>query len=161
MRATYATARVAQPLPEPDPMTEIPHLDVGAPGTLDVVFCRDFVAESVMPARYSFAQVPKGEPSADQLIKAMINFELHGLMDCAYDLAVHFRERLRERLDADKAADLLLARAPHARNTADVVNCLRMIAQLRSLPLATGSRAIGFARAVFADLHKRSEPTQP
>ena len=103
----------------------------------------------------------QGEPSADQLIKAMINFELHGLMDCAYDLAVHFRERLRERLDADKAADLLLARAPHARNTADVVNCLRMIAQLRLLPLATGSRAIGFARAVFADLRKRSEPTQP
>jgi FkbM family methyltransferase len=171
-RAAYATARAARPLPDPDPMREIPHLDVGAPGTLDVVFCRDFVAESVMPERYSFAQVPKAEPSADQLIKAMINFELHGLMDCAYDLVVHFRERLEERLDVDKAAELLLARAPHARNTVDVVNCLRMIAQLRSLPPdATSARSIKAALspaplppaqtvAEAAGLRKRGQPTQ-
>ncbi len=133
-RATYAKARAAHPLAEPDPMTEIPHLDIGAPGTLDVVFCRDFVAESRQPGAYEFSLVPDKAPSVDQLIKAMINFELHGLMDCAYDIAAQFRENLQTRLDVDKATELLLTRAPHARNTADVVNCLRMVAQLRSLP---------------------------
>jgi FkbM family methyltransferase len=181
-RASYAMARAEHPLAEPDPLTAIPHLDIGAPGTLDVVFCRDFVAESAKLERYSFSQVPKTEPSVDALIKAMINFELHGLMDCAFDLAVHFRERLQSRFNVDKAAELLLARAPHARNTADVVNCLRMVAQLRSMlvdAVSQGSFPSGsepgkavsqtdgelgqthrsaFARAIFAELEEHRAP---
>jgi FkbM family methyltransferase len=131
-RPPYQAARAAVPWGEPDPFMEIPHLDVGAPGTLDVVFCRDFVAEATEPSRYSFAQIPGAAPKVDQLIKAMINFELHGLMDCAYHIAMHFRDLLQTRLDINKTAELLLIRPPHARNTADVVNCLSMIAQLRS-----------------------------
>ena len=132
----FRAARAANPLPKPDPMTEVPHLDVGRPGTIDAVFCRDFVAEAVNPTQYYFAEVPQGPPSVDRLIKTMINFELHGLMDCAVEIAVHFRPQLQDRFPVDTAIDLLLRRPPHARNTADVVNCLSMIAELRSLLIA-------------------------
>jgi FkbM family methyltransferase len=188
-RSSYANARARHPLTEPDPLKAIPHLDVGAPGTLDVVFCRDFVAESAMTGQYSFSQVPEAEPTVDRLIKAMINFELHGLMDCAFDIAVHFRERLQPRLDVRKATELLLEPAPHARNTVDMVNCLKMVAQLRSGLLASASfgkpdplprsamtieaekvgpardnpsagREPAFARAVFTDLQRRCAPPQ-
>ena len=131
-RPSYQAARAAQPLMEPDPLTDVPHLDVGALGPLDVILCRDFVAEKHHPENYQFSGVPTGRPSVDQLIKAMINFELHGLMDCAYDLAVEFRDELGSRLDVDKVAELLLMKPPHARNTVDVTNCLRMIGQLRT-----------------------------
>jgi FkbM family methyltransferase len=130
-RASYRSALAQRPWAGPDPKHDIPHLDVGAPGTLDAVFCRDFVAEDVESDRYRFHGVPPGPPSIDRLIKAMINFELHGLMDCAYDVGVHFRDRLTHRIDVNQALELLLKRAPHARNTADVVNCLAMIAELR------------------------------
>lgn len=136
-RRSYQAARVAHPLLEPDPMTEMPHLDIGAPGTLDVLFCRDFVAEQRHPDHYKFNGVPANPPSVDQLIKAMINFELHGLMDCAYDLALAFRRELDGRLDVGKATELLLIKPPHARNIADVHNCLRMIDQLRARPAAS------------------------
>jgi FkbM family methyltransferase len=131
-RPTYAAALRERPWAEPDMLSEVPHLDVGAPGTLDVVFCRDFPKEADEPQSYPFSEFPAGPPSTDQLIKAMINFELHGLMDCAFDIAVRFRRQLQDRFDVDKAMQLLLLRAPHARNTADVVNCLSMIAKLRT-----------------------------
>ena len=62
----------------------------------------------------------------------MINFELHGLMDCAVELAVTFRDLLAPRFNVDEAIGLLLARAPHPRNTADVSLCLTMIGALRA-----------------------------
>ena len=131
-RPAYRQALAANPWGEPDPLKgEVPHLDVGAPGTIDVVFCRDLVAETTEPERYVFREVDFGSPPIDQLIKAMINFELHGLMDCAYEIAAQFRPVLETRFDVEKAMRLLLTRAPHARNTADVVNCLQMIAKLQ------------------------------
>ena len=63
----------------------------------------------------------------------MINFELHGLMDCAVELADYFRPLLSHRLDPDTAVEKLLHRPPNARNTADVTECLRMIGGLRAL----------------------------
>jgi len=144
-RPAYRSALAAHPWAEPDPLNgEVPHLDVGAPGTIDVVFCRDLVAEVNEPGQYGFLGVPPGRPSVDQLIKAMINFELHGLMDCAYEIATQFRPLLETRLDVEKAMRVLLTRAPHARNTADVVNCLTMIAKLKeqvssSRSVSTGS----------------------
>src|SRR5262249_31387354 len=119
-------------LSAPDPLNEVPHLDVGAPGTVDVLFCRDFVGEAANPGQYLFSEVMAARPTIDQLIKGMINFELHGLMDCAYEVASYFRDQLQTRMDVDQALQLLLTRAPHARNTADVVNCLAMIAELRA-----------------------------
>jgi hypothetical protein len=58
---------------------------------------------------------------------------LHGLMDCAVETADYFRAQLSDRIDVDTAIELLTRRPPHARNTADVTECLRMIAALRSL----------------------------
>jgi hypothetical protein len=45
----------------------------------------------------------------------MINFELHGLMDCAFEIRVQFREHLEERLDGSWALNLLLGPAPNPR----------------------------------------------
>ena len=130
-RPAYVAARTRYPWPPADPMHDVPYLDVGRPSTFDFVFCRDYVAESVTPT--AFASLPDAvtAPTVDKLIKSMINFELHGLMDCAVDLAEHFHASLAERLDVDEAIMLLARRPPHARNTADVVECLKMIAALR------------------------------
>jgi FkbM family methyltransferase len=131
-RPAYVAARAHYPWPAPDPMNDVPALDVGAPGTIDVLFCRDYVAEQVTPAH--FAKVPGSvtEPTMDKIIKSMINFELHGLMDCAVELAEHFRPLLSDRLDVDTAVAKLMYRPPNARNTADVTECLRMISELRT-----------------------------
>jgi len=135
-RPSYVVARAKHPWPPADPMHDAPYLDVGQPGTVDFVFCRDFVAEDVNPKK--FAQLPTVTlPTVDKLIKSMINFELHGLMDCAVDLAEHFRWLLQERLDVDQAIALLTRRPPHARNTADVIESLRMVAALRTRVIDT------------------------
>ena len=81
------------------------------------------------------AKVPGAvtDPTTDKIVKSMINFELHGLMDCAVELAEYFRPLLSHRLDPDMAVEKLLHRPPNARNTADVTECLRMIGGLRAL----------------------------
>jgi FkbM family methyltransferase len=100
--------------PPPSPLA------LGRPGTCDVVFCRDFVSEAAEPDHFRRdGELPR-PPSVDKIIKSMINFELHGLMDCAVELAATFRDLLAGRLDVDKAVRLLLKPAPHPRNTADV-----------------------------------------
>jgi len=129
-RASYTAARAAQPWPAPDPMVDVPDLDVGRPGTFDFVFCRDFVHELTSPQSYAIGG-PMPPPTTDQLIKAMINFELHGLMDCAVDIAAHFRAKLAERFDVDLAIKLLLRRPPQTRNTAEITSALGMIGVLR------------------------------
>ena len=131
-RPSYVAARAKHPWPPADPMHDTPDLDIGQPGTFDFLFCRDFVAEDVHPKK--FARMPGAvtSPTVDKLIKSMINFELHGLMDCAVDLADHFRSLLQERLDVDEAIALLTRRPPFARNTADVIECLRMVQELRT-----------------------------
>jgi FkbM family methyltransferase len=88
---------------------------VGRPSTLDFVFCRDFVAERDWPQRYINQPLPYELPGIDKLIKAMMIFEMHGLMDCAVELAVQFRAHLEHRLDVSEALDLLLAPAPDPR----------------------------------------------
>ena len=64
-RPAYATAVAQQPWTEPDPLSEAPRLQVGSPGTLDVVFCQDFCTG---------AATETSPPDVDSLIKAMINF---------------------------------------------------------------------------------------
>ena len=129
-RSAYVAARQKHPWSPPDLMHGVPPMDVGQPRTFEVLFCRDFVAETTSPHR--FASDATAAPSADKVIKAMINFELHGLMDCAVELAEHFRERLAERFDVDHAITLLACQPPHTRNLPEVVECLRMIAALRA-----------------------------
>jgi FkbM family methyltransferase len=139
-RPAYLTARERHPWPAADPLHDYPDLDVGQPRTYDFLFCRDFVLEQKQPG--IFADLPDAvtHPTTDKLIKAMINFELHGLMDCAVDIAAHFRTQLAERLDVDTAIELLARRPPYARNTADVTDAIRMIAALRSLQQQTAAR---------------------
>ena len=139
-RPAYVAARERHPWPPADPLLDVPYLDVGQPRTYDFLFCRDFVLEHKKPE--IFADVPDAvtRPTTDKLIKAMINFELHGLMDCAVEIADHFRTQLAERLDVDTAVELLARRPPHARNTADVTECIRMIAALRSLNQQSDAR---------------------
>jgi FkbM family methyltransferase len=88
---------------------------VGRPTTFDFVFCRDFVAERDWPQSFINKPLPYRLPSVDKLIKAMINFELHGLMDCAFEIGMQFREHLEQRIDVSWALDLLLAPAPNPR----------------------------------------------
>jgi FkbM family methyltransferase len=88
---------------------------VGRPTTFDFVFCRDLVAERDWPQSYLVKPLPYHAPGVDKLIKAMINLELHGLMDCAVEIGVQFREQLEQRMDVSRALDLLLAPAPNPR----------------------------------------------
>jgi FkbM family methyltransferase len=140
-RPSYVAAKARHPWPALDPMKDVPDLNVGAPGTVDALFCRDFVSEQVTPTH--FAKVPGAvtDPTTDKIIKSMINFELHGLMDCAVELAEHFRALLSHRLDVDTAIARLMHRPPNARNTDDVRECLRMIAELRR-PVGPGHEAM-------------------
>jgi FkbM family methyltransferase len=134
-RPSYVAAKARYPWPDPDSMKDVPELFMGAPGTIDALFCRDFVSEQVTPTH--FATVPGAiiEPTIDKVIKSMINFELHGLMDCAVELAEHFRPLLSSRFDVDTAIARLMYRPSNARNTADVRECLRMIDELRTIVL--------------------------
>jgi FkbM family methyltransferase len=136
-RPAYVAARAKHPWPPTDPMHDAPDLDVGQPGTFDFVFCRDFVAEDLNPNKFQKVASSVTSPTVDKLIKSMINFELHGLMDCAVELGDHFHSLLQERLDVDEAIALLTRHPPHARNTADVVECLRMVAALRTRVIDT------------------------
>jgi FkbM family methyltransferase len=131
-RQSYVAARTQQPWPEPDLMRDYPRLDVGQPTNFDFVFCRDFVAEAISP--HHFVTLPEASlaPTVDKLIKSMINFELHGLMDCAVELAEHFRATLSLRFEVDEAIANLIGPPPHPRTTADVTECLRMIGAIRT-----------------------------
>jgi FkbM family methyltransferase len=77
---------------------------VGRPATVDVLFCRDLIDEVDQAHNY---QTPCRPFGLDQLIKAIIICELHGLNDVALDTVKRFADRLGERLDVDRAARLL------------------------------------------------------
>jgi hypothetical protein len=132
-RPSYVAAKARHPWPALDPMKDVPDLDVGAPRTIDALFCRDFVSEQVTPTLFATVPGAVTEPTTDKIIKSMINFELHGLMDCAVELAEHFRPLLSHRLDVDTAVEKLMHRPPYSRNTLDVRERLRMIGELRAM----------------------------
>jgi FkbM family methyltransferase len=156
-RPSYVAAKARHPWPAPDPMKDVADLDVGAPGTIDALFCRDFVSEQVTPTH--FAKVPGAvtEPTTDKIIKGMVNFELHGLMDCAVELAGHFRSLLSHRLDVDTAIEKLMHRPPYARNTADVTECLRMIGELRNVVFERAKAERDAAAARILELQQQLE----
>src|SRR5262249_53788481 len=134
-RSSYVAAKARHPWPAPDPMKNVPDLCMGAPGTIDALFCRDFVSEQVTPTHFATVPGAVTEPTTDKIIKSMINFELHGLMDCAVELAEHFRPLLSPRFDVDTAIEKLMYRPLYVRNTDDVVECLQMIGELRNIVL--------------------------
>ncbi len=126
---TYLDERAKRPWKTPDVMADSPDMQVGKPGTFDILFCRDLIQENIFPHQVSGAMAEP--PSTDFLIKTMINYELHGLMDCAVAVARHFQPQLAERFDVEKAIALLLRRPRNSRYTADVANCMVMIGELR------------------------------
>jgi hypothetical protein len=67
---------------------------------------------------------------------------------------------LELRFDVDRAAELLLARAPHARNTADVTNCLSMVAKLRAEVLSLRDPLADMQRKILAETQSALAETQ-
>jgi FkbM family methyltransferase len=130
-RPSYLAARARRPWPEPDILKDPPPPDIGQLGTFNFLFCRDLVAEAASPDHFVTLPGASLSPTVDKLIKSMINFEFHGLMDCAVDLAHYYRAQLSQRIDVDEAIDRLIYRPAHARYTVDVAECLRMISNLR------------------------------
>lgn len=130
-RDAYQRELEQKPWPKPDPMSEVPRLDVGQPSTTDVLLCRDFTLEAKAPEAFTTIDGAVVAPTVDKIIKMMIIFELHALMDCSVELADYFKPMLADRMDTTVAIAHLMQPPPHARNTKDVINCLRMIAELR------------------------------
>ena len=113
-------------------MKDHPTPDIGQIATLnDVLFCRDLVAEAVFPHYFTTWPGALLAPTIDKLLKCMIIFELHGLMDCAVDLAQYYRTQLAARIDVDEAIERLIYRPLNTRQTVDVAECMRMIGDLR------------------------------
>jgi FkbM family methyltransferase len=98
-RATFQRALVSKGM---KPISD--NYLVGRPATVDVLFCRDLIDEVDQPDNY---QTPCRPFGLDQLIKAIIICELHGLNDVALDTVKRFADRLAERLDVDRAVRLL------------------------------------------------------
>ena len=57
-----------------------------------------------------YAKLPP-KPTVDQILKTMSIYELHGLNDIAVDTAVNFSGELGQRLDVERAVDLLCRRS--------------------------------------------------
>ena len=85
-------------------------ISVGKPATLNVLFARDLIQETDHRELY---ESPLPALNIDLLIKQMAIFELYGLNDLAIDLGRRFATALGERLDIDKAVNLLTD--PHCR----------------------------------------------
>jgi len=131
-RPSYTAALAQNPWPEPEVHWQKPLFEPGAPGTHNFLFCRDFVAEKTSP--HHFPPESSGTPvTADRVIKTMMTFELHGLMDRAYDHAETFADLLQPRLDLEKAKKLLLEPPAELRYSPDLVRCMQMIDRLRVL----------------------------
>jgi FkbM family methyltransferase len=98
-RATFQTARQSLGLPP------LVNDEIGRPATFNVLYCRDLIAEA---AGTQFHNPVRPRLSVDQILKAMIVYELHGLNDIAFDTSIVFAEVLRTRLDVEKARRHLL-----------------------------------------------------
>src|SRR4026208_442882 len=101
-RAACQEARRRRNLPP------LPLQEAGKPATLNVLFCRDWTAER--DGSLYYPKLPP-EPSVDQILKTMSIYELHGLNDIAVDTAVKFANELGQRLDVERAVDLLCRRS--------------------------------------------------
>ena len=105
-RAAYHAARSVRNLPQ------VPSEGTGKPATLNVLFCRDLTTER--DGGLYYAKLPP-KPSVDQILKAMSIYELHGLNDIAVDTAARFSNELGQRLDVERAIDLLSRATGHVR----------------------------------------------
>ena len=130
-RAAYQQARRRRNLPA------LPPEGCGMPATFNVLFCRELAAERDDSLYYSRMPPP---PSVDQILKTMAIYELHGFNDVALETAVAFTKELGQRIDVERAIDLLcrqtdLAMEPAARVLEQVYasTSWRITAPLRAL----------------------------
>lgn len=97
-RENHQKARKLRGLPE------LPLEGAGKPATFNVLFWRDLVAE--ISGSVYYEKLPPS-PRVDQILKLMVIYELHGLSDIAVDSAMTFSNELGQRLDVERAIDLL------------------------------------------------------
>jgi hypothetical protein len=130
---------------------------LGQPGTFNMLFARDLIAERDFPM--SYGRPPTGERVAsDTVLKAAITFELYGLLDCAYEVIEQFAAALPANFDVAKGLALLAAAAqPHdGRDTTSAV----LRTELDSVYESTSWRVTAPLRALrqFARLFRRAMP---
>jgi FkbM family methyltransferase len=89
---------------------------IGRISTVNALFLRDLIDEADRPHHYL---TPPPPVTIDKLLKTMIIYELHGLNDMALDSAERFRGRLGERLDVDRAIELLADRSCRGGSLSD------------------------------------------
>jgi hypothetical protein len=97
-RAAYHAARAKRGLPA------VPPQGSGKPAAYEVLFCRDVAAECDGSL---FFEMPPARASVDQVLKTMVIYESHGFSDVAVDTAVACAAELGQRIDVERAIDLL------------------------------------------------------
>ena len=121
-------------------LADEPGADIlGRPGTFNVLFCRDLIDETDHAENY--ATLPSAV-SLDQMIKAMIILELHGLNDIALDTAERFAETLGSRLDVERASDLLADPACREDDVTELKRQLRAFEESTSWRLTAPLRGL-------------------
>jgi hypothetical protein len=113
----------------------------------DVLFCRDLTAERDGSLYYKQLPPP---PTVDQILKTIVIYELHGLNDIAFDTAAKFSAELGQRIDVERALDLL---CQYTETLSEDPATLRQ--QLHSIHASTSWRITAPLRAVANILKKR------
>src|SRR5262249_1703966 len=121
-------------------LPELPVVGAGKPATFNVLFCRDLVAE--LNGSVFYENLPPS-PGVDQILKLIVIYEVHCMNDIAVDIAMTFSNELGQRLDVERAIDLLCdnvaesARAPIEESAAaqiwDATNILALRQALERL----------------------------
>ena len=133
-RAAYQAARRHRNLPA------LPPEGCGMPATFNVLFCRELAAERDDSLYYSRMPPP---PSVDQILKAMAIYELHGFNDIALQTALAFTKELGQRIDVERAIDLLCRQTDLAVEPAAQV--LKQVCASTSWRITAPLRALGNA----------------
>ena len=133
-RAAYHEARRRRNL------SPLPLEGSGMPATFNVLFCRELAAERDDSLHYSRMPPP---PSVDQILKAMAICELHGFNDIALETAVAFTKELGQRIDVERAIDLLCRQTDLAVEPAAEV--LKQVHASTSWRITAPLRALGNA----------------
>jgi FkbM family methyltransferase len=141
-RASYREARNVRG------MSALPAVGSGKPRLFNVLLCRDLAAERDGSVFYK--RLPP-RPTIDQILKTIAIYELHGLNDVAVDTAVKFSAELGQRIDVERALDLLCQQIEVPPLDAD---SLRQ--QIHSIYASTSWRITAPLRAIGNALKRKS-----
>lgn len=136
-RTSYRNARKVRGLPE------LPREGSGKPSYFNVLFCRDLAAEH--DGSLFYKRLPPS-PAIDQMLKTIVIYELHGLIDIAVDTAIKFSTELGQRIDVERGLDLLCRQIDLPfLDTAALKQEIHSIYASTSWRITTPLRAIGNA----------------